>query len=98
MKSLVGLIFFAVTYSAAAAVPEDLLKTAWKDSRMDLHNRAVNIAADAHSYNFLDKADLRYDRGELNQDDVKYGVRLYPKGWTEHQTTIEFQEALEKNE
>lgn len=98
MRSLIGIIIFAVAHSAAAAVPEDLLKTAWKDSRIELHNRAVNIAVDAHSYNFLDKADLRYDRGELNQDDVKYGVRLYPKGWTEHQTTIEFQEALEKNE
>ena len=98
MKALSAIFIYVATSNALSALPEDLLRTAWKDTRMELHNRAVNIAVDAHSYNFLDKADFRFDRGELNQGDVQYGVRLYPKGWTEHQTTIEFQEALEKNE
>lgn len=98
MKPLIAIIVGAVASQAWSAVPEDLLRTAWKDTRIELHNRAVNTTVEAHSYNFLDKVDLRYDRGELNQDDVQYGVRFYPKGWTELRTTVEFQEALEKNE
>ncbi len=88
----------ATTAAAVAAVPEDLLKTAWKDSRILIHQEAVSITTDAKSYNLLDKADIRFDRGELNQEDIKFGLRLYPKGYTELKTTMHFQRALEKNE
>ena len=98
MKPLIAIFVGAVASHTLAALPEDILRTAWKDNRIELHDRAVNAAVDAHSYNFLDKADFRYDLGEFDQDDVQYSMRFYPKGWTELRTTVEFQEVLEKNE
>lgn len=81
-----------------AAAPEDALRPVWKDPRLKLHQESVQIVSEAKSINPLEKADLRIDRGQLEQDDVKYALRFYPKGYTEHRTTQEFQNSLEKNE
>lgn len=81
-----------------AAAPEDALRPVWKDPRLKLHQESVQIVTAAKSVNPLEKADLRIDRGQLEQDDVKYALRFYPKGATEHRTTQEFQSSLEKNE
>lgn len=83
---------------AGAASPEDALRPVWKDPRVKLHLESVQVAADAKSINPLEKADLRIDRGQLEQDDVKYALRFYPKGYTELRTTKEFQKMLERNE
>lgn len=81
-----------------AATPEDILRSAWKDPRIELHAKATRLAEDSFSYNFLEKSDFKFDRGELNQNDIKFGLRFYPKGFTEYKTTLHFQKALEKNE
>lgn len=83
---------------AQATAPEAALRPVWKDPRLKLHLESVQIVGDAKSVNPLEKADLRIDRGQLEQDDVKYALRFYPKGYTEHRTTQEFQSSLEKNE
>lgn len=82
----------------AASAPEDVLRGVWNDPRLKLHRESVQIVTDAKSVNPLEKADLRIDRGQLEQNDVKYALRFYPKGYTEHRTTQEFQKSLEKNE
>ena len=81
-----------------AAGPEDVLRSAWKDPQLAAHQEAVQMTKDASSYNPLEKADIRFDRGELNQQDVKIGLRIYPKGYSEHVASSRFQRALEKNE
>lgn len=83
---------------AGAATSEDVLKTVWKDPRVTAHEEAVKLVTDANTLNPLQKADLRVDRGELTQDDIKFGLRLYPKGYSEHVTTRELQRVLERNE
>ncbi|MBX3017060.1 MAG: hypothetical protein KF767_04155 [Bdellovibrionaceae bacterium] len=74
------------------------MKTVWKDPRVTAHEEAVKLVTDANTLNPLQKADLRVDRGELTQDDIKFGLRLYPKGYSEHVTTRELQRVLERNE
>lgn len=91
-----GLLFSRAL--AVAASPEEVLKTVWKDPQIAAHQEAVRLAKDSSSFNPLDKADIRFDRGELNQQDVKVGLRVYPKGYSEHVATSRFQRALEKTE
>lgn len=102
MKSETAALLFAglslVQAPLWAASPEDILKTAWKDPQIANQQEAVRLAKDASSLNPLEKADIRFDRGELNQQDVKVGLRLYPKGYSEHVASSRFQRALEKNE
>lgn len=84
--------------SAWAVQPEDVLRTAWKDNRVQLHDSSIDRVENASSYNFLNRASLRIDRSDLNEDSTKYGLRLHLKGWSELRTTSAFQAALEKNE
>lgn len=94
--------FFVLTgllaLQAVAATPEDILRTVWKDPRLELHQRALDVATSAQSANPLAKADLRLDRGELNQNDVKIGVRLSPKSYFEYAAGRDYQRAIERNE
>ncbi len=93
--------------SAQAMTPEAVLKSAWSDDRVKLHQEAQSITSDAKSYNLIDRAEFRFSHQHLFQDDVnngltlypiKYGLRFYPKGLTEYQTTVQFQNAMESNE
>lgn len=60
--------------------------------------RISSFASGTQTYSNLEKADIRIDRSELTPRDTKWGVRLYPKGYTEFKTTLAFQRALEENE
>lgn len=97
-RALVAALLLAASARAVAATAEDVLKTVWKDPRVAAHQEAVKLVTDANTMNPLQKADIRLDRGELNQDDVKVSLRLYPKGYSEHVTTREFRRVLERNE
>lgn len=95
---LLGLGCGLMPLLSGAGTPEEVLRTAWKDSRLASFKEAVTISTEASSYYPIDKAELKFDRGELTQDDVKVGLRIYPKGYSEHATTSRFQKALEKND
>lgn len=84
--------------SASAAPTEDLLRTAWKDPRLEAHDEAVQTVEGAGHLNPLSKAQLRADGGELKQEDVKLGLRLYPKGYGEQVSGSRFLKALRENE
>lgn len=97
-KTLLFALFSVSSVVLAAQAPEDVLRTVWEDPRLTAHDDAVKMVTDANTLNPLQKADIRLDRGELNQDDVQIGLRLYPKGYSEHRTTRELQRVLERNE
>ncbi len=92
------MLFLSGPLLCAAASSDDVLRSAWKDARLAAHNEAVQISVQSQSINPIEKAELKFDRGELNKNDVKYGLRVYPRGYTEHKTTRRYQEAIEKNE
>lgn len=94
----VGLLFLPGA-RVLGATPEDVLRTAWKDPRLSLHEEAKTLADDARSLNPLSKTELRVDQGDLKKpDDLKWGLRLYPKGPSEFRRGLRFQEALAANE
>lgn len=93
-----GLVSVFAGATASAASMNDALKRVWKDPRLETHREAIGLVVDANTLNPIQKADLRVDRGELTKEDVKVGVRIYPKGYSEFVATREFKRVLERNE
>ncbi len=98
MKMPVLLSFLMLGLVAQAGTPEQFLKTAWQDPRLAAHDESVALVTDAQTYNPLNKADLRLDRGEISKEDVKIGFRMYPKGYSEHVATSSYQRSMQRTE
>lgn len=81
-----------------AASPEDVLRPALSDPRLEEYRASVRLVTEAKSVNPLVKAELKLGRGEWEKDDTKYGLRLYPKGISEYGAASRFQQALVQNE
>lgn len=93
------LTFVVLSWAGArAASPEDVLRPALNDPRLEEYRAAVRLAADARSSNPLAKAELKLGRGEWEKSDSKVGLRFYPKGIHEYGAASRFQEALVQNE
>lgn len=79
---------------ASATTPEAVLRKALQDPRRAQLDRAVGLAADANSLNPFDKFEAKVSRGELLQSDLKYGLRFYPKSYSELKTGSKFRQAM----
>ena len=93
-----GVLIIFTSVIALAATPADILKSAWKDPRIEAHNSAVDLAVDAHSYNLIEKFQVIYRDGDSQWSDVKWGIKVYPKGLSEYRSSLRFQSAMEENE
>lgn len=82
-----------------AASPEDVLRSAWKDPRLALHDQAVEIVGEAKSMNPLTRTELRIEQGDVrNPQDRRANVRLFPRVYPEFTRGQNFQKALDHQE
>lgn len=95
--SLLILIFVGGKLQAAVLTPEALLRGVWDDPRVKSSEQSVEMVTQVDSLNPIEKADIRLDRGQIDQQDIKIGLRVYPRGYSEIHSGREFQRALEQN-
>ncbi|MES3036317.1 MAG: hypothetical protein V4736_00295 [Bdellovibrionota bacterium] len=87
------LCFFAIAVSPAyllAATPEDLLRSAWKDTAVEASAKAVSIAESGNNWNPFWQMQFKFEKENIDSTDRNADIRLYPsRGFrTLHETSL----------
>lgn len=84
--------------SALAGAPEDILRTAWQDPCVKAEKQAMQVVTTAQGLNPFTDIQFRFEQGQVDNQESQYGLRFYPKGYSEFTAYRKYQQTLESSE